>query len=164
MASEDFISEVEELETNQGDLMIPKARFDKVNSKYKSIKTELEDVQFLYKAEADKAQQLSGEIEQLKGEMEKRQERIKTLEKAIGALVEAKLNKIPEDYHELIPKHLSVEEKLEWIAKAEEKGLFSTVIGVTKIGEATNHKQRKTTDFSKLNAFQLLTMGYNQKD
>lgn len=152
--------------------MIPKKRFDKVNQKYKSLmesekslRHELEDHQYLYTQSKDQVQQLEGQLKEANKEIKQQKERTQTLEKTIQALTDYELDKIPEIYHDLIPENLSVEEKLRWIVKAKEKGLFSATIiaGTTKIGEPTNHKQRKNVDYNKMSAFELLSMGYGQK-
>lgn len=144
------------IENDIEDLMIPKTRFDSVNTKYKETKKELEDLNNIYK-------ELEGKSFELADALDKAQARNQALEKVIQTLVDAKLSKIPEEYHDLIPENLSVEEKLDWITKAEEKGLFSSAInvGIMRIGQPTNPSKQQTKDMSKFSPFQLLTMGYN---
>lgn len=157
----------------QQDLMIPKTRFDKINNKYKELqsekellKSELEDYQYLYKSTEEKANELSGQIKGLEKDIKARESRIERLEKTIDTLIQHKLSNIPEEYHDLIPENLAVEEKLLWVAKAEEKGLFSSAInvGLLRIGEQTNSKPSKKTskDLGNLSPMEMLLMGYTQ--
>lgn len=158
-------TDVKSVDQELEELMIPKSRFDKVNNRYKSVKAELEEYEAMYKSVEDKFSELTAKYEEQAEAMEQQIKRTEQLEKVINNLIESKLSKIPEEYHDLIPGNLEVDQKLDWIMKAEEKGLFSSAlnVGTLKIGEPTNPKQKKSVDYSKMSTFQLLTMGYGSK-
>ncbi|KPD00599.1 hypothetical protein LR69_01251 [Geobacillus sp. BCO2] len=84
----------------------------------------------------------------------------KQLESVVQSLLETKLSAIDEQYHDLIPDNLTPEEKLAWISKAEQKGLFAKK-EKTPIGEGTNPpSQARAVDLNNLSPRQLLSMGY----
>src|SRR5690625_2337570 len=117
------------------DPMIPKTRFDEVNERAKLAEAEL---QKLRDAEAERvrlAKEKQGEYETLYQEAEGKakefetnyttaKERADRLEGVMTNMLNAKLETVPEEYHDLIPENLSSEEKLEWVTKAEAKGLL----------------------------------------
>lgn len=87
----------------------------------------------------------------------------KQLESVIQSLLETKLSAIDEQYRDLIPENLLPEEKLAWINKAEQKGLFAKK-PQAPIGEGTNPpSQVKAVDLGNLSPRQLLSMGYRSK-
>jgi hypothetical protein len=63
----------------------------------------------------------------------------------------------------LIPSNLSNEEKLEWIDKAEKKGLFKKANEEVTIGESTNRKQEIKRDIKQMSAMEKLLMGYGKR-
>jgi hypothetical protein len=118
--------------------MIPKSRFDEVNSKYKEL---LEKVKAFEEAESQRQKESEEKELQLKKEQGKFEElynatqkeletykqyeaRAKQLEGLIQGMVEAKMKAIPEDMADLVPPNLTVEQTLDWLNKAEAKGLF----------------------------------------
>ncbi|AND39612.1 hypothetical protein [Cytobacillus oceanisediminis] len=128
--------------------MIPKSRFDEVNQRYKDIQAKMD--QFLAeKADAEKKSQeeqgkfqelyesTSKEFSEVKSQFESVQNRAKELEGVVNSLLESKLKGIPEEFHDLIPGNLTPEGKLDWINKAEEKGLFGKQ-PQQPVGEMTN--------------------------
>jgi len=157
----------------QSEVMIPKHRFDEVNNKYKEVKAQLDAI-LAQQAEAErKAQEEQGKFKELyeqttneltsfKSKFEQIEARAKQLESVIQSLLETKLSAIDEQYHDLIPDNLSPEEKLAWIDKAEQKGLFKKK-GQTPIGEGTNPSQAQTIDLNSLSPIQLLKAGYGSK-
>jgi DNA repair exonuclease SbcCD ATPase subunit len=157
----------------QSDVMIPKHRFDEVNNKYKEVKAQLDAI-LAQQAEAErKAQEEQGKFKELyeqttneltsfKSKFEQIEARAKQLESVIQSLLETKLNAIDEQYHDLIPDNLTPEEKLAWIDKAEQKGLFKKK-GQTPIGEGTNPSQAQAIDLNSLSPIQLLKAGYGSK-
>jgi ribonucleoside-triphosphate reductase len=154
--------------------MIPLSRFNEVNSKYKEL---AEKVQAFEQAQAEAErldQEKKGEFEKLyrekEGELSKYQkdlesisERAKALESRFEAMVNSKIETIDEDYRDLIPSNLSNEEKLEWIDKAEKKGLFKKANEEVTIGESTNRKQELKRDVGKMSAMEKLLMGYGKR-
>ena len=157
----------------QSEVMIPKHRFDEVNNKYKEVKAQLDAI-LAQQAEAErKAQEEQGKFKELyeqttneltsfKSKFEQIEARAKQLESVIQSLLETKLSAIDEQYHDLIPDNLSPEEKLAWINKAEQKGLFAKK-EKTPIGEGTNPSQAQTIDLNSLSPIQLLKAGYGSK-
>jgi chromosome segregation ATPase len=165
-------------ETKQDENMIPKSRFDEINSKYKEMSKQLEELsnaksqaeaqrQAKEKEEAEKR----GEFEKLYrakeeevGKLSTFKERAEALEGVITEMVDTKLKAIPKDYHDLIPENLSAEQKLSWINKAESKGMFKVEDKSEKtIGEPTNRGNGTKRDTSKMSAMEKLLMGYGKR-
>jgi ribonucleoside-triphosphate reductase len=139
--------------------MIPKSRFDTVNSKYKELSISSQKTAGDYEAlktthgEAEAALKVSGE-------------RVTALEGVIKSLVDAQLEQIDESYHDLIPQDKTIEQQLDWIVKAQAKGMFGMGKGSyeIEIGGMTNpgsgRKGGRSTEGA--NPLQLLTMGYGK--
>lgn len=155
------------------EIMIPKSRFDEVNSKFKDVQKQLEDLmrekQEREKAEAEKRgefeklyQETSKQAETLKQQAESHEKRVQQLESVIQQLLDSKLEAIPEELRDLIPSNFTVEQKLEWIATAEKKGLFAKK-QQQQIGGDTNASDKQTTDLKSLSPIQLLKAGYGSK-
>jgi len=54
-------------------------------------------------------------------------------------MVETKLETIPKELHDLVPTNLTPEAKLDWLNKAESKGLFGTLkTEVKEVGKPSN--------------------------
>lgn len=153
---------------------IPKNRFDEINRKYKETQAQLE--QFLAeKTEAEtKAKEQQGQFEELykttadeltrfKDTAKVTGERVQQLEAVIGTLLEAKLATIPDEFHDLIPGTLTPEQKLEWVAAAESKGLFGVKKGDTPVGGNTNPAPHQTADLNTLSPAELFRVAYGQK-
>lgn len=154
--------------------MIPKSRFDEINSKYKDIQTKYDEI-IKQQEEHDKKQKeeqgkfeelyksASGELEGYKTKNQEHETKVKELETVIQGLLDTKLSTIPEELHEIIPENLSIVQKLDWINKAEQKGLLKTVKSDTPLSNPTNYKQQTDIDFTKFNPTQLMSMGYNKQ-
>ncbi|MCY8048455.1 hypothetical protein MOD91_18190 [Bacillus haynesii] len=169
--------EPETQETNQETPMIPKTRFDEVNTKMRAMEEQLkafeEEKAKLQQAEEERQKaeaEKRGEFEELYRSKEKEVEglltfkqRAEALEGVINEMVDSKLQTIPEDYHDLIPSNLSAEEKLSWINKAEAKGMFKVASEETSIGESTNPKHDTKRDVSKMSAMEKLFLGYGKR-
>jgi hypothetical protein len=161
---------------NKQDHMIPKTRFDEINSKYKEVQTKLDE--FL-KQQSDKQleeQKQKGEFEKLYNEtkenfdktnteFEGAKSRVEQLEGIIGTMLETKLTEVPEEFHDLIPANLTVEGKLEWIANAQAKGLFGTKEDKSNkpLGQSTNQTNDKEVDTSKMSIGELFKAAYGRK-
>ncbi|MGR9546546.1 hypothetical protein [Priestia megaterium] len=157
--------------------MIPKSRFDEVNTKFKEMQSRIAEFeQAKATAEAERQAQEKADAEK-RGEYEKLyrekqseveslqafKERTESLEGVIGGLVEAELKAIPEEYHDLIPENLSSEQKLNWISKAKSKGMFASKEQKdVSIGQRTNHKEVKR-DVKKMSAMEKLMMAYGKR-
>lgn len=134
------------------DHMIPKSRFDEVNQRSKELQEKL-DALLADKLDAErKSQEEAGEYQKLyettskeftefKAQFESAESRNKSLEGVINGLLETKLLSIPDKFHDLIPDNLTPEAKLEWISKAETKGLFGKE-PQQPIGEQTNGNEQ----------------------
>jgi chromosome segregation ATPase len=168
--------------TDNKEIMIPKSRFDEVNNAYKELKTKLEEIEEANKqAEAERKRKEQEEAEkrgefenlynQTKARLEDEQanhktakERIEVLEGVINGLLDAKLESIDKEFHDLIPDNLTPEQKLSWVTKAEQKGLFKQADSNTPLGEPTNPKEgTEEIDVNKMNPFQMLLSGYGRK-
>ena len=155
------------------EIMIPKTRFDEVNSKFKDVQKQLEELlkekQEREKAEAEKRgefeklyQETAKQAETFKQKAESHEQRVQQLESVIQQLLDAKLESIPEEFRDLIPSNFTVEQKLEWIATAEKKGLFAKK-QQQQIGGDTNTSDKQTVDLNSLSPIQLLKAGYGSK-
>ncbi|WP_338461566.1 hypothetical protein V5G20_17800 [Brevibacillus borstelensis] len=159
--------------TEKPEIMIPKTRFDEVNTKFKDVQRQLEELlkekQDREKAEAEKRgeyerlyQDTTKQAEEFKTKAETTEQRVQQLESVISQLLDAKLENIPEDFRDLIPANFTVEQKLEWIATAEKKGLFAKKTQ-QQIGDDTNAPDKQKVDLNSLNPMQLFMAGYGSK-
>lgn len=156
--------------------MIPKARFDEINAKYKEVQAKLDQL-LEERANAERAaKEQQGKFEELyntanaeltkyKAEHKAASERAAKLESVINSLLEAKLEGVPEEFRDLIPSNLTPEEKLDWLTAAEKKGLFGARDSKreTPIGKATNPGQNQTIDLNKLSPVAMLRAAYGAK-
>lgn len=151
------------------DIMIPKTRFDEVNTKYKTVQEQLdkllkdqEDAELEKKKQQGEFENLynkaTEDLETYKGNYEKSTTRVEQLEGIITSMLNTKLESIPEEFRDLIPENLSPEQKLDWITKADSKGLFKDK-SQDPLGGATN-PSGKPQDLEKLNVHQLMQGGY----
>lgn len=159
---------------NQPEPMIPKARFDEINQKYKESTAKLDEL-LADKAKAEKAAKAeqgkfedlyrttSDELGTFKDQHKAAAERVAQLEAVITGLLESKLEAVPEEYRDLVPSHLTPEAKLDWLNAAEQKGLFGSHRRETPIGESTNPNSRQTVDLNKLSPMELLRAAYGAK-
>ena len=139
--------------------MIPKTRFDEVNTKLKEMADKVasfEKLQADAQAEAERkeleAKKEQGKFEELYLNSQKELENLKLsqsrateLETVINGMVETKLKAVPEEMKDLIPANLTAEATLDWLNKAESKGLFGKA-EVKEIGKPSN----KSTDTPKV--------------
>lgn len=112
---------------------------------------------------AGKVETVSKENETLKKDIETKDTRLKEYEELITKLVETKLGQVPEEYKELIPDNLDLTQKLNWLDKAEAKGLFNKVEKKkpnVEIGKPMNIEP-ENVDTTKLTGSQLLKLAYN---
>ncbi|MEY8748952.1 hypothetical protein [Alkalicoccobacillus gibsonii] len=172
-AKADEKKDPEQKQEEKPETMIPKTRFDEVNQKMKDMEAK---VQAFEQAQADAekaAQEEQGEYEKLYRAKEQEVEqltsyktRAEQLEGAFGEMVNAKVESIPEDYRELIPEGMTAEQKLEWITKAESKGMFKTVDTTQKEiggGKGGTNPEEAKVDLSKMTPLQRMLSGYGKK-
>lgn len=128
--------------------MIPKSRFDEVNTRYREVQTQLAELQSAKEATERKAKEEQGEfrglyettskeLSEYKSQLEQANARALELESVVTGLLDSKLSAVPAEFHDLIPDNLSPEQKLAWLNRAEEKGLFKAK-AQEPIGESTN--------------------------
>lgn len=136
----------------QKETMIPKTRFDEVNDKFKEMAdkvAEFEKAQAQAQADAEakelEAKKEQGKFEELykttQAELEatkKYETRTQELEALIKGMVDTKLEAIPKEMVDLVPTNLTVEQTLDWLNKAESKGLFGMKQEPKEIGKPSN--------------------------
>ncbi len=154
---------------DEKEIMIPKERFDEVNNKYKGLQKELDDL----KAEAQKPKEEKKEEKvekepdaepEVNPQIEALQKQLQEFQGVVDGMVTQKTESIPEEMRDLIPEGLTAQQKLDWINKAEEKGLFKKQSNVT-VGQPLNHssEQETTEKMGKMNPLQLFASYYTQK-
>lgn len=154
------------------DHMVPRSRLNEVNNNYKTVKEQLdkilkekEDSELEDKKKQGEYQTLyeeaAGKLKTYETDRESTKTRMESLEGVLNSMLSSKLEAIPEDFHDLIPENLSPEQKLDWVSKAEAKGLFKDD-SQEPVGGPTN-PPAEITDLENLNTFQLLQNGYGSK-
>lgn len=154
--------------------MIPKSRFDEINSKYKEMAEQLAKFQ---EAEAQRQKELEqkeleqkkeqGKFEELYNGLQKELEsykayeaRSKELEGLINGMVESKLQAVPKEMHDLVPTNLTPEATLDWLNKAEAKGLFGKAPEVKEVGKPSNKSnEAPKVDSTKMSALDKILSG-----
>lgn len=132
---------------------------EEVKVDVEQLKAELLEAQ----GKAKEVETLTATVETMKVEAEKTKAELKEYEELVSNLIETKLKEVPEDYKELIPDNLSLKQKLNWLEKAEAKGLFNKEEKKKpniEIGKPMN-VDAPSVDTSKLTGSQLLRMAYN---
>ncbi|MDQ0976626.1 putative nuclease with TOPRIM domain [Neobacillus niacini] len=155
------------------DTMIPKTRFDEVNNKLKEMAdkvAEFEKAQADAKALADQkeldAKKEQGKFEELYLNTQKEldtykqyESRTKELEGTILKMVETKLESVPKEMHDLVPTNLTAEGTLDWLNKAEAKGIFGKP-EVKEIGKPSNKSNESPkVDKSNMSALDKILSG-----
>ena len=164
--------------SQQQEHMIPKSRFDEVNTKYKELESKLEKfTKAQEQAELD-AKKKKGEFEDLyngaqqelenyKTQSQQSSQRVEQLEGIIQTLVDAELEAVPEDLRDLVPDNFTPEQKLSWISTAKQKGIFGGTQQQSKqheqLGGSTNSQGQQVQDISKMSVTQLLKSAYGSK-
>ena len=155
--------------TAKPDKTVPYARFDEVNERAKLAEAALQKIK---DDEAERVrlakekqgeyetlyQEAEGKAKQFESDYETAKERADRLEGVMTNMLNAKLETVPEEYHDLIPENLSSEEKLEWVTKAEAKGLLKDK-SKEPLGRGTN-PAGSATDLDGLPVSQLFQSGY----
>jgi len=161
--------ETKQEQTNEN--MIPKSRFDEVNSKYKELLGKVEAIEADQVSKQKEEAEKRGEFEKLYRAKEEEvkgllsyKERTEALEGVINTLVESELKTIPEDFHDLIPSNLSSEQKLDWITKAKTKGMFKVQDNTEKsIGDPNTNRKETKRDTKAMSAMEKLLSGYSKR-
>lgn len=149
-------------EDKQPENMIPKARFDKINAKYKELSELNSTKQAEYDELVKKLDEGTETYKKLEESFTASNERIEALEGLLKSMLDAELEMIDEEYHELVPKDKPIEQQLEWLTKAKQKGLFVKTSFEFEIGQPSNPRQtgKGTKAYEGMNPIQLLKMGY----
>jgi hypothetical protein len=148
--------------------MIPKSRFDEVNHRFKEAQSQLEQFTAEKEASEKKSAEEQGKFQELyeatskelygfKSKYQDVEKRSQELESVVKSLLQTKLEAIPDEFHDLIPDNLSIEGKLDWINKAEAKGLFGKR-PQQPVGEMTNG-----TEYSGITKEQFAKMSYAER-
>ena len=149
-------------EDKQPENMIPKARFDKINAKYKELSELNSTKQAEYDELVKKLDEGTESYKKLEESFTASNERIEALEGLLKSMLDAELEMIDEEYHELVPKDKPIEQQLEWLTKAKQKGLFVKTSFEFEIGQPSNPRQtgKGAKMYEGMNPIQLLKMGY----
>jgi hypothetical protein len=153
--------------------LIPKSRFDEVNAKYKEMAAKMAEIE---KADTERKQaeeQAALEAKKEQGKFEElyqnalkeldvlkqTQSRATELETVINSMVQTKLEAIPEEMQDLVPANLTAEATLDWLNKAESKGLFAKP-EVKEIGKMSNKgNEGPKIDNANISAFDKILAG-----
>jgi len=151
------------------DKTVPYSRFDEVNKRANDAEAALQKIKDDEAERERLAREKQGEFEKLYQEADGKAKEFETnyttvkekadrLEGVMTNMLNAKLETVPEEYHDLIPENLSSEEKLEWVTKAEAKGLLKDK-SKEPLGRGTN-PAGSATDLDGLPVSQLFQSGY----
>lgn len=141
----------------------------KPRKKKEEVKAEEVDVDKLQKdlkkatEKIAKLEEANNTIETMKKDVEKKDAVIQEYEQLLTNLVDTKIKQLPDKYKDLLPDNLDLKQKLSWLDKAEEKGLFKVEERKNpnvEIGKPMNIEPPKV-DTSRLTGSQLLKMAYN---
>lgn len=157
-------TKTEAKEETEKEIMIPKKRFDEVNNKYKELVQQMESLKEKDKETESKIEEETKQEETVTNpKLEELEKQVESFQNVFTEMVDAKIKEIPEDMRDLIPEGLTIEQKLSWINKAEEKGLFKKKQNVV-VGQPLNHssEQEKKERIKKLNPLQLLSSYYGE--
>jgi hypothetical protein len=148
------------------ELMIPKTRFDEVNNKHKDMVGKLATLEASKLAMEKELADMKLASEGSQTSITEATDKLKAEELKYSTLMEStiasKMATIPEDMQDLVPDGLTVEQKIAWIGKAEEKGLFKKQVKAN-IGDALNHSSNtsQSEKLQKMNPFQALVSFYS---
>ena len=112
-----------------------------------------------------KAKELQNKVKELEAQLNTYKEKAEKAEEALNKLLEAELKNIPEQFRDLIPEGLTPAEKLSWIAKAKEKGLFKPI---PSVGSEMPTSTTQQYDLSKMTVSEMMKLAqenpelYNQ--
>lgn len=160
------VQAVEEPQKEEKQESKPPKETEKVKDDSEEVKVDVEQLKAELKEANEKAGQvetLTATMETMKAEAEKQKAELKEYEELITNLIETKLKEVPEDFKELIPDNLTLKQKLNWLEKAEAKGLFNKEEKKkpnVEIGKPMN-VEVPSVDTSKLAPSQLLRLAYN---
>jgi hypothetical protein len=145
------------------DNMIPKKRFDDINSRYKALNEDYKNRQTEYDDMVKQLDETKVSTKQLEETIAAGNQRVEALEGVLKTMLDAELEQVDEEYRELVPADKPIEQQLEWLAKAKSKGLFVSKGMEFEIGGMSNPGRQggTTKGHENMNPLQLLTMGYS---
>lgn len=144
----------------------PKKEPEKKVEKGEEVKVDVEALKNELAEANKKASEVEGltaTIETMKQDSEKKDSVIKEYEELVGKLIETKMEQIPAEFKDLIPDNLDLKQKLNWLEKAESKGLFNKEEKKkpnVEIGKPMNVETAQI-DTTKLTPSQLMKMAYS---
>jgi DNA repair exonuclease SbcCD ATPase subunit len=104
--------------------MIPKDRFDEINSRYKealkkaeAAEKALKEAQEIRLKEKEDYKALYEQTTTELSELKPKAEQFEAYKQTMQALFDAQVEEIPEELRALIPDEMSVKQKIDWIAK-----------------------------------------------
>lgn len=106
---------------------------------------------------------LNIKVEEMNAQIEAKDKIINEYEGLLQNLVDTKMSQVPDQYKDLVPDNMNLQQKLSWLEKAESKGLFTKEERQTpaiEVGKPMNVEVPKP-DTSKMSASALLSMAYN---
>lgn len=144
--------------------MIPKSRFDKVNGKYKDLADSHAATKAAYDKMAEDYGTATKTIKDMEAQIAESGNRIESLEGVVQTLIDAELEGVDEDVLELIPSDKTVEDKLEWIVKAKQKGLLTSKGFEIQIGQPSGNPAggKGANAHDGMNPIQMMTMAYTK--
>ena len=127
---------------------------EEVSEELEQLRTKLEEAQ-TYKAKYEEAKAYKEQYEQT-------QEALKGYEDSLKKIAEEKIEALPEEFRGLVPEG-TTQEKLDWLAKAEESGLYKTK-EEKSIGSSSrmNHKESQEVDPVEMTANQKMIAGIKE--
>lgn len=150
--------------------MIPKERFDEVNSRMKEYEKKLQaqekalkEAQEARLKEKEDYKQLYEQTTAELSELKPLAEQVETYKETMESLFESQVADIPEEMRSLIPDELSVKQKLDWIARNKNLLLKPVApnIGAGNRGSGASPKTRELTPDEKQVAE---TFGYTAEE
>lgn len=150
--------------------MIPKERFDEVNSRMKEYEKKLQaqekalkEAQEARLKEKEDYKQLYEQTTAELSELKPLAEQVETYKETMERLFESQVADIPEEMRSLIPDELSVKQKLDWIARNKNLLLKPVApnIGAGSRGSGASPKTRELTPDEKQVAE---TFGYTAEE
>lgn len=147
---------------------------DKTEDKTEELNKEIEglnaEIDRLKQLETDKAtleqkvSDLESQINQANTDKDSSSELAKEYEDVINGMLNAQIEAIPENMRELIPANLNLKEKMAWLNKASELGLFKVQdknIDI-EIGKPLNpNNSKQAVDTANASPSTLITMAYS---
>lgn len=150
-----------ETPTAKEDNKVDITEYEKLKAEYEKLTNEIKEKSTL----EETAKKLEKELAQLKNESESKASKVTEYEALMEEIVKSKLDKIPDQYKELVPDQLTVKEKLTWLEKAEKTGLMGQAgTPNIEIGKPFNPaSQTETIDLNSVSPSRLMELAYGNK-